>query len=403
MMFKDEYKKHFDEIHPSSQLIEQTKKRMLEEYQKISDSEDEKDGNVCDLKEETFSQAAEDNKKIRIRRRWITVGGTIAAGLAIATTGIYMSHSLKLDSDVSSGQVVLINTEEPVDNEEVKNNVKVKKEKAQNQQKVADSKKVKVKQSQTELRRIANMSRANGVTLDYASNDRVILHGEFGVMIYNLSARSIATCIPASEIYTNQSVENSIVKVNSAGNKIFLWSTSDSEDEGGEVKEYNIGTGEMTVWMQFDSKEEYFGNVLTVSGSEADVYTDAASNGQMVMLGDGRYVQLMYQVPQLDKQASLTISIVDVSNKTEQLIGVFGTLGKEICLQNGYDFEGYHNENGKQLFEKKETNEDKPKEDSEPAEEIIVTEEPKVTEEPQITEEPKPTEIIETEEPTVDS
>ena len=51
MMFKDEYKKHFDEIHPSSQLIEQTKKRMLEEYQKISDSEDEKDGNVCDLKE----------------------------------------------------------------------------------------------------------------------------------------------------------------------------------------------------------------------------------------------------------------------------------------------------------------------------------------------------------------
>ena len=72
------------------------------------------------------------------------MGGTIAAGLAIATTGIYMSHSLKLDSDVSSGQVVLINTEEPVDNEEVKNNVKVKKEKAQNQQKVADSKKVKV-------------------------------------------------------------------------------------------------------------------------------------------------------------------------------------------------------------------------------------------------------------------
>lgn len=403
MMFKDEYKKHFDEIHPSSQLIEQTKKRMLEEYQHISDSEDEKDEKVCDLKDKAFSQAAVDNKKIRIRRRWITVGGTIAAGLAIVTTGIYMSHSLKLDSDVSSGQVVLINTEEPVDNENVENNVKVEKETTQSKEKVADSKKVEINQSQAELKRIANMSRANGVTLDYASNDRVILHGEFGVIIYNLSARTIATCIPASEIYTNQATENSTVKVNSEGSKIFLWSASASENEGGEVKEYNIGTGEMTVWMQFDEKEEYFGNILAVNGSEADVYIDAASTGQMVMLGDGRYVQLMYQVPELDKQASLTISIVDVSNKTEQLISVFGALGKEICQENGYDFEGYHNENGKQLFEKKETNEDKPKEDSEPAEETIVTEEPKVTEEPQITEEPKPTEVLETEEPTVDN
>ena len=41
-MFKEEYKKYYDEIHPSQELVERTKKLALEQYQnRLSESEND--------------------------------------------------------------------------------------------------------------------------------------------------------------------------------------------------------------------------------------------------------------------------------------------------------------------------------------------------------------------------
>lgn len=398
-MFKEEYKKHFDEIKPSSRLIEQTKKRMMEEYEKeVSLKLQPKEDKSFFETEEQEAPTENVIAKGRIKKQWIVLAGTLAAGIAIVTTGVYLKQHLKLVSQNTSGQIMLCDTEVPEEQEETTTGtaLDIEQKSKTEQQKTEKASKNKIrKQNKSELESIAGRTRGSGIVLDYASMQKVIFHGDFGIIVYNLADRAISTYIPQEEITGD-------IKVNSDGTKIYLFESVNGENE---VKEYNIVTGEMTVWMEFIDAETYFANVSSVYGSGADLYISSASTGQKVTIGEGYYMQLMYQAPSLDKLASLSVSIINIKEKTEQLVCVFGSLGEQICEKMGQPFGGYHNEAGKQLFEIPKTTEKPSQEDAnkENKEEGMETQTPKETEKPRITEEPKETEVAPTEAPQEES
>ena len=74
----------------------------------------------------------------------------------------------------------------------------------------------------------------------------------------------------------------------------------------------------------------------------------------MIVLWDGRIVQLLYQAPNSTTQASLGISVVDLSANTETIYSVFGSEGKALLEKQNIEFGNYYNEKGKELFQKDE-------------------------------------------------
>jgi len=98
------------------------------------------------------------------------------------------------------------------------------------------------------------------------------------------------------------------IEVSADGSKILWYSGGTLTDD---AKMYEVGSGQATSVDLEDSdwEEEIFGKVQSVAGTDADVYVEASRAGQMVAIGDGRYLQLMYQVPGSSLQASLAVSI----------------------------------------------------------------------------------------------
>ena len=145
-----------------------------------------------------------------------------------------------------------------------------------------------------------------------------------------------------------------------------------SVSSGGTIENVELLNGQ---W-----EEASFCGVESVAGSEADIYVSESATGEMVSLGDGQYLQLMYQAPKSGTQASLGISVVQIAQGTEKIYSVFGQEGESVTKQEGLQFGGYYNALGKQIF-LKETEEN---EDLDP---LIETEEPVEVEETEIPEE----------------
>ena len=98
-MFKEEYKQHYDKIHPSRELIEKTKKLAIEQYQQslgkhtgdILEEEIEED-------EEYFETMELEDEKIvpfASKRNIIRIVSGIAAGVAIIVSGFYFGNTLQ--------------------------------------------------------------------------------------------------------------------------------------------------------------------------------------------------------------------------------------------------------------------------------------------------------------------
>ena len=107
-MFKEEYKQHYDKIHPSQELIEKTKKLAIEQYQQslkkdINDVIEEIEEN-----EEQFETMELEEEKIVpfvSRRNIIRIVGGIAAGVAIIVSGFYFGNTLQQEEKYTSDKV----------------------------------------------------------------------------------------------------------------------------------------------------------------------------------------------------------------------------------------------------------------------------------------------------------
>lgn len=410
-MFKEEYKQHYDNIHPSQELIEKTKKLALEQYQK-SLEEDTKE--TMEEMEETGAEEqvetveVEEEKIIPFvsKKNMVRILGGVAAGIAIIVSGFYFGNTLQQEQkkiastseDKATPEVVSEqqNTPSAMEGQEEESASKKKKKKEQKQKQVK-------KAEPNELKKLAMMSRSGGVRLDYASGDTVIFHGNFGIIVYSLSSNAIVANIPAEEYIVAGAWETETVQVSADGNTICWYNSASSQPD--DRKFYDRSTGKIETGEGTRSIENSFTGVQSVLGNSADVYTAESKVGTMVSFGNGTVCQLMYQAPGSNLQASLAVSVVNVDTKSETLYAVFGSMGKELAGSNKYG--GYYNENGQKLFVNEEETEQPheteqpqptgeveepiPKETKKPEEKNVKTSEPEsvVTEEPEVEEEEK--------------
>lgn len=351
-MFKEKYKEEYDRIHPSKELMENTKKLVLEQYlqtmekQKMNQEEEvgnEENINGEEKQEETEEVkifiGSENEKSFYSKRKIIYMVGGLAASLAIISTGAYLKNSLKKEipkpmTQIATTPEVVVTTGPaftPVVKDEQKNEKKKKK-----------AEKKPVKKSVTS---IAGMSRSGGVRLDYASSNLVVFHGNFGIVVYSLSQQKILTTLS----YNTSNWTSQQVCVNTEGTKIWWYNMG---TDSNMVQMYDISTGKQT--KQDCTGEVAFSQVQSVSGSEGDFYCSEAANQDMIVLWDGRIVQLLYQAPNSTTQASLGISLVDLSANTETIYSVFGSEGKALLEKQNIEFGNYYNEKGKELFQKDE-------------------------------------------------
>lgn len=369
-MFEEEYKKKYNNLHPSAEVIEKTKKRALEAYKQLPE---EPSPEYCDMWEE-------ENSKISRNRRWIRVVGGMAAGIAIVATGVYLGNSLQPESQKEHH--VAKNIETPEVTLYPKETTKTKKEEKKQNKKHQVEKKdsIETNASSDAISKIAQMAKGS-ITIDYASESRVIFHGDFGIMVYSISERRVTETLSQSQY--DEDGSDMRIKVNTEGTKLLFY-VYNEETLTENVTIYEIGSG---IIQSVDTsqisilEQSIFGNVQSVAGTEADVYIN--STGEMVSLGNNRYLQLMYQVPTSSLQASLSVAIIDLDANTEQLYSVFGSTGKSIEENRGRTYGNYHNEHGIALFEVAVDEEDKQQENEDV--EIIETELPKQTEEPEVT------------------
>lgn len=363
-MFQKEYKKKYDQIHPSAELIERTKKLALETCKEQSK----------DMELEDCDPWNEGNSKLGRHKGWLQIAGAMAAGIAIVASGVYLGNSLQPKSQKEHQAAMTVETPTVTECPETTPIIKKKKNKVAANNQVKKREKIETNASSDTMTRLAQMARGS-VTVDYASENRVIIHGNFGILIYSISEGKVVETISASQCDINGNGVH--IEVNAEGNKI-LWHSSDTL--ASDAKLYEVGSGQVKnmdaedfVW-----NEDIFDRVQSVTGTNADVYVDASETGQMVVIGDNRYLQLMYQVPESSMQASLAVSIIDLNTKTERLYSIFGETGRKIEQKQGREYGNYHNEQGIALFET--VVDDEPDE-----EETMETLIPEQTEEPEET------------------
>lgn len=378
-MFQEEYKKKYDQIHPSAELMERTKKLAMEKCKEQPE----------ETELESYDPWNEDDSQFSRHKSWLRIAGAMAAGIAIVVSGVYLGNSLQPKSEkeqhvaknVESTEMATICPEET-------SVVQKEKDHAAKNKHSKKKEKIQTNASSDIVAKLAQRTRGM-VTIDYASANRVIFHGDFGIIIYSISERRVLENISSSQYACDGNAVN--IEVNAEGNKILFYRNDVLDDD---AKLYEVGSGQMKTVDPEDSvwQEEIFRNVQGVSGNDADVYV--SRSGEMVVLGDGRYLQLMYQVPESSLMASLSVSIIDLNAKTEQLYSVFGETGKSMEKKQGREYGNYHNEHGIALFET--VVEDEP--DKEEGKE---TELPEQTEQPEET--PHETAVVmETVEPLVE-
>lgn len=383
-MFQKEYKKKYDQIHPSAELIEQTKKLALEKCKEQPE----------DMELESYDPWNEEDSKFGRHKRWIRIAGAMAAGVAIVVSGAYFGNSLQPKSENEHQVIKNVETtatatvcpeETPV--------LQKKKNKVSKNNKAEKKDTVAVNVRTDTMAKLAQMERGS-VTMDYASQDRVIFHGNFGIIIYSISAKSVVETISTSQY--DKDGNGVHIEVSADGSKILWYSGGTLTDD---AKMYEVGSGQATSVDLEDSdwEEEIFGKVQSVAGTDADVYVETSRAGQMVAIGNGRYLQLMYQVPGSSLQASLAVSIIDLNTNTEQLYSIFGETGKKIEENQGSEYGNYHNEHGIALFETESKAKDEP--DKEEIKETLIPEQTEETEETPVVEETMEPLVEETEIP----
>lgn len=390
-MFKEDYKKHYDEIHPSPELIERTKKMALEQYQSKILKLDEQDLEEKKVEEENYETeeieyTAKEEKIIFLgmgRRKILQIAGGLAAGVALVVVGYLFSGTLLKQQRESIGTIVE-NTTEPISismpsstpsKKEIGKKESIKKS---NGKKKEDQKNQEKKQTTTSLSTLAKMGNGDGVRLDYVSNNLVIFHGNFGILGYNLSSRQLVVQIPASKYqFPNMwTMEN--VSVNQEGTKIAWYGTASSKMEM-DVYDIVSKTYSKIDSMKWQEENHIFSGMVSVLETNTDVYSSKATD-MCVKLSENRTCQLIYQAPTLSLQASLGIAVVDMDAKTEQIYDVFGDIGRQVAQSYGISYGGYHNENGERIFESNPTDTDNPEETTEPniepTEDVVVTDTP---------------------------
>ena len=400
-MFKEDYKKHYDEIHPSPELVERTKKMALERYQsKISETQEQEW-----MEEESYEtdkvEYHEEEKVIFLekdKRKILQITAGLAAGVVLFTAGYLFSGTLRQQRD--SIGTVAENTIEPT-NINVPSSTPSKKEEAAKKEgtknsggKKKDGQKPQQPQKITNaLTSLAKMGNEDGVRLDYVSGNLVIFHGNFGILGYNLSSRQLVVQIPAKRYQFPNMWTLETVSVNQEGTKI-AWHGAASSNTELDVYDITAGTYSKMDSMEWQEENQNFSSMVSVLGTDADVYSSKATD-MCVKLSESRTCQLIYQAPSLSLQASLGIAIVDMEAKTEQIYDVFGSIGRQVAQSYGVSYGGYHNEHGEKIFESKpdgtETPEETTEPEIEPTEDVLATEAPlEVTPTPV----PEPTENV---------
>lgn len=366
-MFKEEYKKHYDEIHPSPELIERTKKMALEQYQSKSlklqeqDLEEKKvEEKSCETEEIKY---VEEEKIIILekkKRRIIQITAGVAAGVVLVTAGYLFGGTLRQQREDSVGIVVEDTIEPTIINLPTDKPSKVKpstekgtaknEDKKGNKHNNENNKNTQQKeQAAKDLSSLAKMGNGEGVRMDYAANDLVIFHGNFGILGYSLSSRQLVIKIPASRYQFPELWTWENVSVNQEGTKIAWYGAASSSMEM-DVYDIAAKTYYKVDSIEWQKENQDFSDIISVWGTDADVYSSKATD-MCVKISESKTCQLIYQAPSLSLQASLGIAVVDVDAQTEQIYDVFGNVGRRVAESYGVSYGEYYNENGKKLFE----------------------------------------------------
>ena len=346
-MFKEDYKKHFDDIHPSSELIEKTKRLAMEQMNE-EDTED-----VDKLEDDFFIS----DRKIR----WYQIGGAVAAVLTFSVMGAWIGNVLQSGNtqkvDFASNYTTpFLQDEEtlsPVSSESGEKNKDTNK-KSTDKTHNGSSEANKAYLDEHGMSEIAKLPRASEWVLDYADTKMVVMHNINGIIVYSFEKNGIILYLDKDNYMYPNAWNLEIVSVRSDYKKL-QWKSSLSASTS--VYTYDFETGKVVKDDTVTEGEVYHSsvnNLLYAGGADGDIYTkESWATKRKVSIGQGVYCQLFYQVPKSDICASLTLSFVDTVNKTEKLYNVFGSVGESLEKKNGNHYGGYHNELGMQWFNEK--------------------------------------------------
>lgn len=157
----------------------------------------------------------------------------------------------------------------------------------------------------------------------YADNEKVILCGTCGMIVFDLKTEKITNRITAQELVDKQ-VSIYDGKASSDGEKVYFAYENFSQDQFYYKYEYNINTGEFREITDFNS-EIFFVDDMTVSFNESSFEQLREPEhliGSTVVSGDEQYIYLRARTDW--SMESLQIVIYDRNSKAKKIIDVFG-------------------------------------------------------------------------------
>lgn len=378
-MFKDEYKGFQEKIHPDKDLIERTKKLALEKYRQQENIRANQDTPSKAFEKDNLQQEGEASFKtlpwseektleedleldeattLYHKPRRISFATGLAASVIIICVGAYFIGTLRKQPNVMQKQEKCTATpaytiEEQEDNisqkeqDNKKEDTKGQKKDKNNNGKATKEKDAGTSALQEKINKMAAMTQdASRVKLDYGAGNRVILHGNFGIIVYDLGTKQIIAAIEKEEYFSMDNWELENVSISSTGQEICWFNTASQE-----AKVYSIETDtQQTVSvLEQEGKERYQG-IHNATGSEKQIYKEDCSSQGFAYLDSNRTCQLIYQIPAWNSQASLSIAIVDWTSKEERIYPVFGQIAETKMQNSGYIKGDYYNEAGEQMF-----------------------------------------------------
>lgn len=314
-MFQEEYKKYYDDIHPSAELIARTKKRAMEMCEEKSDDKDL----------ENWETDLLENLSAEKDRKWWKIAGSMAAGLVLVVSVGYLIHTLQpMKHQTSSGNLAGEEQAGTVSGSSVRGSG-IKNGRISD---YVDS---------SAMSELANTERAS-VTLDFASEQMVIFHSNFGVVMYKPQEQVIGYYLRGADVYGADDWKEYRIYPTLDGQLLYIVKKATQEAWCYDYSDSSYTTVNIDeVWTQ----NLYLAN-NKVTGTKADLYREDSTQSILIQVDSNNYTQLVFLVPKSKLQASLAIAQYNSKTGQETCLKILGQYGwSALTKEESTNYENY--------------------------------------------------------------
>ena len=200
---------------------------------------------------------------------------------------------------------------------------------------------------ETSLLHIMEQDRgSNNAILDYASWERIILHEDWGLIVFDLTTQNIIRAVDfIDKLSLTDTDKDYELQVLSGGNyltiKVPTRTNGIESDTANEdmIYLYNIQTDE---WLKMTIGEyeatnppAYVDNIITSKDHDGGIFNTVDTSSESVFLDERTFCTLFYQIPDMKSIASLSIYLADIPAETETIYPIFGKYGLEKMEEFG--------------------------------------------------------------------